>query len=76
MKRIELSEEIKKGLLKDIRTFFELELDQNIGDLKAMLVLDFFIESIGMEIYNQGVEDSYSFMQERLGDLFEIKLYK
>lgn len=76
MKKIELSDEKKKGLIKEIRSFFHSELDQDIGELKAALVLDFFIENLGIEIYNQGVEDAHDFLQGRLGDLFEIKLYK
>lgn len=76
MKKLDISDEKKKGLVKEIRSFFEKELDQDIGELKAILVLDFFIENLGREIYNEGVEDSHNFLQERLGDLFEIKIYK
>lgn len=76
MRRIEITDEKRMALIREIIGFFKDELDQDIGELKAVLVLDFFIDKLGMEIYNQGVEDSYKFMQDRLGDLFEIKLYK
>lgn len=76
MDKIEFNNIEKENIIKDIKSFFYDELDQDIGDLKAMFVLDFFIETIGLDIYNKGVEDSYNFIFNKLNDIGEIKLYK
>lgn len=76
MEKIEFTINERANFIKDIRNFFYNELDQDIGELKAMLVLDFFIENIGLNIYNKGVEDSHNYLQDKINDLYEIKLYK
>ena len=40
-----------------------------IGDLKAMRVLDFCIKEIGPSIYNQAIADAQSYFQEKASDL-------
>ncbi len=66
----------KEKYIKDIKSFFYNELDEDIGDLKALLVLDFFIEELGLEIYNKGIDDSHSYILNKLSEMEEIKLYK
>ena len=63
---IELEEHRRKQLLGDIQAFFEARLDDEIGELKAQLVLDFFMNAIAPEVYNQAVGDAQTWMQERL----------
>ncbi len=36
-----------------------------MGMIAAESILDFFLQTIGLEIYNQGVEDSINYMRIR-----------
>lgn len=66
---IKIPEEARDQLKKSIIQYFDYELDQDIGDLKAMLLLDFCLEEIGPTIYNQAIADAQQFMQEKLVDM-------
>ncbi|MCA0966885.1 DUF2164 domain-containing protein [Priestia flexa] len=68
-----ISKEKKKVLIEEIQTYFLNERDEEIGELAAGLLLDFFIDKIAVEFYNLGVEDSYRYMSDRLEDLFAIQ---
>jgi len=74
---IELSDEFRERLINSIRAFFEDELDQEIGELKAQLVLDFMSREIGPTLYNRAIADAQTFLQEKLldmeGQLFELE---
>jgi len=66
---IEIDKQIEETLLGSIKRFFIEELDEDIGDLKAAAVLDFFVKEIGPSVYNQAIADAQTFMTERVDDL-------
>lgn len=61
--------EKRKYYLDQIITFFEQEMEQKIGMVAAEIILDFFLQNIGGDIYNKGVEDSKDVLKRRFGDL-------
>lgn len=71
--KIHIDKTTKDNMINEIKRFFENERDEPIGDLAAMMLFDFFAEKLGPHFYNQGVRDSYSYMSEKLEDLFEIE---
>ncbi|MCL2679194.1 MAG: DUF2164 domain-containing protein [Dehalococcoidia bacterium] len=73
-KRIRLSKEKREDLLGEIKTWFLRERDIELGELGAVLILDFIIEKLAPEFYNQGVEDARRFMEERVDDVLSIQL--
>lgn len=72
-KKLELSREIKKQAIEDIKTYFTNEREEEIGDLGAGLLLDFFIEEVGPVLYNQGIRDAHLFLSEKLEDLYGLE---
>jgi uncharacterized protein (DUF2164 family) len=48
---ITLPKEIENRLIGSVKKYFEENLDSEIGDLKATLLLDFFLKEIGPTIY-------------------------
>jgi len=66
---VKLEKETEAYVLGSIRRFFAEDLEEDIGDLKAMRVLDFCIHEIGPSIYNQAIADAQSFLQEKVADL-------
>ena len=66
---ITLSPETTKQLHASIKRYFAEQLDQEIGDLKAGLLLDYCLKEIGPSIYNQAVADAQAYFQGRVADL-------
>ncbi len=60
-----LSKEIKNKCIKDLIGYFETERDEEIGIIAAENLLDHFLQTVGLRIYNKGVEDSLGFIKER-----------
>lgn len=69
----ELSKEKKDKMIVSIQEYFEKEQAEEIGNLQAMLLLDFIMEKLAPEFYNLGVEDSYRYLTEKIDDIFEIQ---
>ncbi len=67
--RIKLSEERRRDLIAAIRGWYDEQMGEEIGDLKARLILDFFLKTVGPQVYNQAVNDAAAFMQDKLIDL-------
>ena len=67
--RIRLSPERRTSLLRAIKEYFSAEFDDSLSDFRAQGLLDFFVRELGPPVYNQGVRDASSFMQEKLADI-------
>ena len=66
---IKLSDERRDALLREIQIHFREKHGDEIGDLKATLLLEFFIKKLGPPVYNQAIQDARGFIQDKLGDL-------
>ena len=66
---IELKKSVRDSLVSSIKQYFLEQLDQDIGDLKATLVLNFVIKTIGPAIYNHAVHDVQIRMQEFVSEI-------
>jgi len=71
--KIELPKEKRREIIGRIRTFFLVNRDEDLGDLAAEIILDFFLDDIAPEIYNQGLQDSYDYLSDKLIDLLGLK---
>jgi uncharacterized protein (DUF2164 family) len=67
--RIRLADDRRASLLRSIRQYFIDEFDEPLSDFRAEALLDFFVRELGPPVYNQGVRDACSYMQEKLGDI-------
>lgn len=52
-----LSLERKKEVISLIQAYFHQERDEDLGDLAAELLFEFFEKQLGPLIYNQAIED-------------------
>jgi uncharacterized protein (DUF2164 family) len=66
---IKLSAETTKRLVASIKRYAAENLDEEIGDLKAGLLLEYCIKEIGPSIYNQAIADAQSYFTDRVADL-------
>jgi uncharacterized protein (DUF2164 family) len=70
---IELKKEVRAVLVESIRRYFWNERNEEITHLGAGLLLDFIVNEIGPYLYNRGIEDAYTYMNERIEDLLGLE---
>jgi len=64
-----ITERSRHQAIASIRRWFTENTDEEIGDLKAAICLDYILAEIGPTIYNQAMADARAFMEERAADL-------
>jgi len=68
-----LTKERRDEMVSEVRNYFSDEREEEIGDLAAGLIVDFIIEKLAPEFYNQGVYDSHQFMSDATEDLLALR---
>lgn len=71
--KIKISKEKRQEMISSIKEYYSNERDEDLGDLAAGLILDFIIDELAVEFYNQGIFDSYKYMIDRCEDLLSIQ---
>ena len=66
---IELDAQRRQRLVEGIQGMFLEEFDEDVSPFRAEQLLDFFLERLGPQVYNQGVQDARVFLQRKLDDL-------
>jgi uncharacterized protein (DUF2164 family) len=70
-----LSEKDRDRCIKDIVSFFHDERNETIGVIAAENILDFFLGTIGPNVYNKAIEDVKILLKKKLeGWEFELDL--
>ena len=74
-----LTEEERRNAIDHIISFFSNERNETIGVIAAENILDMFLERVGMQLYNKGVDDTKDFVKKRLEEVavdIEVHLKK
>ena len=66
---ITLAADTKKQAIASIKRYFVESWDQDVGDLKADLLLDYFLKEIGPAVYNRAIADAQVYFRDRVADL-------
>lgn len=74
-KKFDISVEKKERMIEEIKSYFYKERDEELGDLAASMVLDFFMEKLASEFYNEGVFDAYNYMNSCVEDMLGMQKY-
>lgn len=70
---IELEKETQKRLIGSIQKYFQDNMEEEeVGDLKALLLLEFFLKELGPAIYNQAISDAQGVMMDRVTELDSV----
>jgi uncharacterized protein (DUF2164 family) len=69
---IAIPDDARKQAVAALRAYFADHLDEEIGELKAGLLLDFILAELGPSIYNQAIADARAFFEERVSDLAAV----
>jgi len=71
--KFEIKDEKRKLMQEKIKKFFLDEREEEIGDLAAILILDFIIANLASEFFNLGVRDCIAQMNQNVEDLFGLE---
>ncbi|HET7372601.1 MAG TPA: DUF2164 domain-containing protein [Gemmatimonadaceae bacterium] len=66
---ITLSKDDTARAIASIRRYFAEEIDQELGELPARLLLNFILTEIGPSVYNAAIADAQVFLRDRVADL-------
>ncbi len=58
-----------RQLHASLKRYLTENLDEDIGDLKTSLMLEFILKEIAPTIYNQAIADAQTYFQGRVADL-------
>jgi len=64
-----LDKDTAERLRTSIKEYFAVHWEQDIGDLKVRLLLEYMLKEIGPTLYNRGVLDAQAQAQEMIGEL-------
>ena len=71
---ITISDDARAKATASLQRYFEENLDEKIGILKARLLLDYIIAEHGPVIYNQAIADAQKYFEERSADLGAVAM--
>lgn len=71
MKPIVFSKEEQRDLIPRIKAFVRDELDQEIGDLQASIMMAFFANTIGHAVYNRAIQDAQALIATKADEMAE-----
>jgi uncharacterized protein (DUF2164 family) len=66
---LDYPDDARKHAIASIKRYFDEVLDDDIGDLKAEMMLDFILREIAPTVYNQAIQDAQKLMQERVTEM-------
>ncbi|SEM64388.1 Uncharacterized conserved protein, DUF2164 family [Mesobacillus persicus] len=73
VKKFEFPKSVKDEMTGEIKRYFHEERGEELGDLAALLILEFISDKLGAHFYNLGVQDASRFMSQKLEDIFELE---
>ncbi|HLP00828.1 MAG TPA: DUF2164 domain-containing protein [Opitutaceae bacterium] len=66
---IELDATEQAEAMASLKRYFTSELEVELSDLRAKLLVEYLLKEIGPLAYNRGVQDAEKFFRHRLEDL-------
>lgn len=66
---IKLTTQETEEAIFSLKKYFASELEAELGDLRAKLLLDYLLKEICPLAYNRGIQDAEEFFRKRIEDL-------
>ena len=71
MKPIVFTKDDERVVIPRIKAFVLDELDQEIGDLQASMMMEFFANTIGHAVYNRAIYDAQALIATKADEMAE-----
>lgn len=68
---IAFSKDETRAVTAALQRYFRDELDQDLGELPAQMLLDFIAAEIGPAFYNRGLYDAQAVLAKKVDDISE-----
>ena len=75
LNKIKFTSEEKKRMIEEIQSFFLEEREEELGIIASENILDFFINTLGKDIYNKALDDAMVWYKQRM-DTLETDFYE
>jgi len=72
--KIQLEDEKRREMIQAIKHYFSEQKDEEWGELASGLLLNFIIDELAPEFYNQGIYDAYKTINDRTEDLLSLMI--
>ncbi|MES2306305.1 MAG: DUF2164 domain-containing protein [Gemmatimonadota bacterium] len=72
---IALTDDSRKQALASIKRYCSENIEAELSDIEAGLLLDFFLKEVAPSVYNAAVSDAQTYLRDRLVDL-EAAVYE
>lgn len=69
-----LPKDVQQQMSDSIQRYWSENMDGDIGELKAGLLLQFILDEVAPSIYNLAIHDAQAYLQEKVTDL-EVNCY-
>jgi len=66
---IELTKEQIADIVPSLQRYFREELDEELSELRAKLLLDYLMKEVAPFAYNNGVRDAEKYFRDKVEDL-------
>jgi uncharacterized protein (DUF2164 family) len=66
---VALPDDTTEKAIASIRRYSTEHLDQEMGELQARLLLEFFLKEIAPSVYNAAIADAQTYLRDRVADL-------
>jgi uncharacterized protein (DUF2164 family) len=66
---LELTKQETEEIIPSLQKFFREELEQDLSEMRAGFLLDYFQKEIAPYAYNKGVKDSEAYFRSKIEDL-------
>ena len=66
---VKLDEARCAQLISELQAHFQANFDEQLSEFRAVQILEFFLGSLGPQVYNQAVQDARAYFQQKLDDL-------
>lgn len=74
--RLKLTHDEQKLMIEAIKEYFINERGEELGELAAMLLIEFMVEKLGPALYNRGMRDAINYLTNRLEDMQELEIWR
>jgi uncharacterized protein (DUF2164 family) len=66
---IKVEKETREAMIVALTNYYLNEREEEIGHLASSMLLDFIIEKLAPEFYNQGIMDATKYINDRVEDM-------
>lgn len=65
--------EKKQDMIVSLQNFFFKELNKDLGYIEANQLLDYIVEDLAVDFYNEGILDAHKYISQKTVDILKLQ---